>query len=54
MRSNNSLVNNDDDDEEADWGEEEDEAGRPCRCFVFAEEDDAAEDVDEEIEARRV
>ena len=53
MRSNNSLVNNDDDDEEADWGE--DEAGRPCRCFVFAEEEDnAADDVDEEIEARRV
>ena len=51
MRSNNSLVNNDD-DEGADWGEE-DEAGRPCRCFVFAEED-AADDVDEEIEARRV
>jgi len=52
MRSNNSLVNNED-DEEADSGEE-DEAGRPCRCFVFAEEEDAADDVDEEIEARRV
>ena len=57
MRSNNSLVN---EDEEADSGEEK-EAGRPCRCcrscccsccccFVFVEEDD----VDEEIEARRV